>query len=56
MDEKEHHMANDNGDKSAGTEQAILGRSGRKQVQVGQRISGASAGSLVAEKQEAWPP
>ena len=54
-DEKEHPMASDNGDKSAGTEQAIFGRSGRKQVQMGRRISGASAGSLVAEKQEAWP-
>jgi hypothetical protein len=54
-DEKEYHMANDNGDKSAGTEQAIFRRSGRKQVQMGRRISGASAGSLVAEKQEAWP-
>ena len=54
-DEKEHHMASDNGDKSVGTEQAIFGRSGRKQVQMGRRISGASAGSLVAEKQEAWP-
>jgi hypothetical protein len=54
-DEKEHHTASDNGNKSAGTEQAIFGRSGRKQVQMGRRISGASAGSLVAEKQEAWP-
>ena len=54
-DEKEHHMASDNDDKSAGTEQATFGRSGRKQIQMGRRISGASAGSLVAEKQEAWP-
>ena len=54
-DEKEYHLASDNGDKSAGTEQAIFRRSGRKQVQMGRRISGASAGSLVAEKQEAWP-
>jgi hypothetical protein len=54
-DEKEHHMASDNDDKSAGTGQAIFGRSGRKQVQMGRRISGASAGSLVVEKQEAWP-
>lgn len=54
-DEKEHHIASDNGDKSAGIEQAIFGRSGPKQVQMGRRISGASAGSLVAEKQEAWP-
>jgi hypothetical protein len=54
-DEKEHHMASDSGDKSAGTEKATFGRSGRKQVQMGRRISGASAGSLVAEKQEAWP-
>ena len=53
-DEKEHHMASDNGDKSAGAEQATFGRSGRKQVQMGRRISGASAGSLVAE-QEACP-
>jgi hypothetical protein len=53
--EKEYHMESDNSDKSAGTERATFGRSGRKQVQMGQRISGASAGSLVAEKQEAWP-
>jgi hypothetical protein len=52
-DEKEHHMTSAKGDESAGTEQAMFGQSGRKQVQMGRRISGASAGSLVAEKQEA---
>ncbi|PVH67280.1 hypothetical protein DL98DRAFT_523416 [Cadophora sp. DSE1049] len=51
-DKKGHHMASDNGDESAGTEQAAFGQSGWKQVQMGQRISGASADSLVAEKQE----
>jgi hypothetical protein len=54
-DEKEHYEISDKGDESAGSEQAMFGRSGRKQVQMGRRISGASAGSLVAEKQEAWP-
>jgi len=55
-DEKELHMARDHGEKSAGTERAVFGQSGRKQVQMGQRISGASAGSLAAEKQEeSWP-
>jgi len=53
-DEKGHHMASDNGDESAGAEQAVFGRSGLKQVQMGWRISGASAHSLLAEKQEAW--
>jgi hypothetical protein len=46
-------MASDNSDESAGTKQAIFGRSGLKQVQIGWRISGASAHSLLAEKQEA---
>jgi hypothetical protein len=55
-DEKELHMAHDYGEKSAGTEQAVFGQSGRKQLQMGKRISGASAGSLAAEKQdESWP-
>ena len=55
-DEKELHMARDHGEKSADTERTVFGRSGRKQVQMGRRISGASAGSLAAEKQgESWP-
>jgi hypothetical protein len=52
-DEKGYRMASDNGDESAGTEQAVFGPSGWKQVQMGSRISGASADSLVAEKQVA---
>jgi hypothetical protein len=59
-DGKEHHIASDNGDESsdngdesAGTEQAVFGLSECKQVKMGLRISGASADSLVAEKQEA---
>ncbi|KAH6708795.1 hypothetical protein BKA61DRAFT_738707 [Leptodontidium sp. MPI-SDFR-AT-0119] len=51
-DKKGHHMASDSGGESAGTEQAAFGQSGWKQVWMGQRISGASADSLVAEKQE----
>jgi hypothetical protein len=47
-------MASDNGDELGGTEQAVFGLSVRKQVQMGRRISGASADSLVAEKQETW--
>jgi hypothetical protein len=53
-DEKGHLMASDNGDELGGTEQAVFGLSVRKQVQMGRRISGASADSLVAEKQETW--
>jgi hypothetical protein len=44
-------MTNDNDEKSAAGEQAVL-QSGRKQVQVVQRISGASVHSLVVEKLE----
>jgi hypothetical protein len=50
-DEKGHHMASDNSNELG---QAVFRLSGRKQVQVGPRISGASADSLVAEKQVAW--
>ncbi|KAF8847613.1 hypothetical protein BDZ45DRAFT_316156 [Acephala macrosclerotiorum] len=53
-DEKGHRMASDNGNELAGTEQVVFGPSGWKQVQMGRRISGASAHSLLAEKQEAW--
>jgi hypothetical protein len=52
-DEKGDHMTIDNDEKSAAGEQAVL-QSGRKQVQVVQRISGASVDSLVVEKLEAW--
>jgi hypothetical protein len=40
-------MASDNGDESAGTEQAVFGRN---EWSLGRRISGASADSLVVEK------
>ena len=53
-DKKGRHIVSEHGDKSVGTEQAAFERSGWKQVQVGQRISGASVDSLVAEKQEVW--
>jgi hypothetical protein len=53
-DEKGHHMESDCDSESAGTKQAVFGPSEWKQVQIGQRISGASASSLVAEKQKTW--
>jgi hypothetical protein len=52
-DEKGHRMASDHSNESAATEQVVFGLSGWKQVQMGRRISGASAHSLLAEKQEA---
>jgi hypothetical protein len=51
-DKMRRHLARGNGEKSAGTENAVFRQSKRKHVQIGQRISGASAGSLMAEKQE----
>lgn len=52
-DEKGQHMASDNGDEP-GSKQPVFGRSGWKQVQMGRRISGASADSFVVEKQVVW--
>jgi hypothetical protein len=53
-DERGHRKASDNGNELAGTEQVVFGPNGWKQVQMGQRVSGASAHSLLVEKQEAW--
>jgi hypothetical protein len=47
-------MTNNNDEKSAAAEQAVFGQSGRKQVQVVQRIKCASVDSLIVEKLEAW--
>jgi hypothetical protein len=47
-------MASDNRDETAGTEKAVFWPGRCKQAQLGRRISGASADSLVPEKEGAW--
>ena len=50
-DEKGHRVASDNGHESTGTERVVFGPGAWKQVQIGRRVSIASAHSLVVEKQ-----
>lgn len=53
-DEKRPHTTSENSDESTGIENAAFARSRSKKLQMGWRISSASANSLEAEKQMFW--